>query len=342
MLFPALLAAVAAIPAVAAQQSSSTPAASYSPYPIIIFEGTIRPVVTGSPSESPANFSATATQVEFSSSEGPRNATNITATAIAGLSGAPPLNATNVTMHYTTGSIVTSTALGGSGYLPVSRVQNVTSTSTSASTTMSCATSMGFERRSSVPTSYGFVTKTTTISIISTTCATVTVTPTASTFTGEVTTTTTITTTSVSTEAPMNVPTPPGFLPLFAFAPAAPTANSRIKRFELEARDAMGALSLLERRSADNYTNGFRAYRNGTTSNIFRRYPQEFDCTVEITIFKTEFVVEQGPPETVIAHVDAATSIRTSTVSSTTTVTSVMPGETIYAACQGNNVGMYK
>ncbi|OAL02683.1 hypothetical protein IQ06DRAFT_324807 [Phaeosphaeriaceae sp. SRC1lsM3a] len=203
---------------------------------------------------------------------------------------------------------------------------------------MSCATSMGFERRSSVPTSYGFVTTTTTTSIISTTCATVTVTPTASTFTGEVTTTTTITTTFVSTEAPTNVPTPRGFLPLFAFAPAAPTANSRIKRFELEARDAMGALSLLERRSADNYTNGFRAYRNGTTSNIFRRYPQEFDCTVQITIFKTEFVVEQGPPETVIAHVDAATSIRTSTVSSTTTVTSVMPGETIYAACQSNNV----
>ncbi|KAH7378420.1 hypothetical protein DE146DRAFT_626424 [Phaeosphaeria sp. MPI-PUGE-AT-0046c] len=197
---------------------------------------------------------------------------------------------------------------------------------------------MGFERRSSVPTSYGFATTTTTISVISTTHDTVTVTPTASTFTGVVTSTTLITTVYYSTPVPTTVATLAGFNPLFVFAPAAPTANSRIKRYELEARDAMEALSLLKRQTPAGNTGGLRVSRNGTTSNIYRRYPQQLDCMVQITVSKRVFVMEEGPVETMYAEVDAATSMVTSVVSSTVTVTSVAPQETVWAACMGNNV----
>lgn len=310
MLLTSLFAAIAAIPAAIAQESSATSATSYFAYPIFAPGGILGTAISAAPTGQPANF---------------------TATPIAG-------NATNVTTIYYSAYTTDADRLP---YHTASMMQNVTSTSTSASTTMSCATSMGFERRSSVPTSYGFTTTTSTTSVTSTTCSTVTITPTASTFTGVVTSTLMVTTTIYSGQVPTTMPTPAGFIPLFAFAPAAPTANSRVKRYELEARDAMEALSILKRQTPAGNTGGIRVNRNGTTSNIYRRYPQQLDCSVQITLTKTFFVVEQGPVETAYAEVDAATSINTVTVSSTTTLTSEVPRETVWAACQGNNVGEY-
>lgn len=334
MLLPALLAVVATIPAVTAQESSATAMASYFAYPLFAPSGILGTAISGAPTGPPA--SSTATAPPGTNSDELRIASNVTATAVAGLEGEAPLNATNVTTIYLTATTTASSYADGSiSYLPAPVYQRVTSTSTSASTTMSCATSMGYERRSSVPTSYGFTTTTTTVSITSTMRATVTVTPTATTFTVTEMTTEVIT----SSQAPIIIPTPAGFNPIFLFAQPAVTGSSRIKRYSMEARDAAEALSLLKRYTPMGNTGGFRVSRNGTTSNIYRRFPQELDCSVRITSTRFVMVVEQGPVESVFMDMDAATSMRTVTVSSTTTVTSEVPRETIYAACQGNNVG---
>lgn len=350
MLLPALLAVMAAIPAVVAQDVPATPILFSIPPTnlsdaVVVaataptgYERTNLTASAGSGFDYRNATGIAATPITATNEDRDRTGTYVLATTNAGLAMGPLLNVTIYNTAYTT----VSYGLGGAAYPIASPVQNFTSTSTSLSTTMSCATSFGFEPISSVPTSYGFTTTTTTTRITTTTHNTVTVTPTASTFTGVVTVTEVSTTTSFSTEAPTTIPTPAGFNSIFWFAqPAVTGSSSRIKRFDLEARDSLEALSLLKRQTPKGNTAGFQAFRNGTTSNIYRRFPQRLDCSVQITQTRFLYVLEQGPAETKYAEVDSATSISTVTVSTTTTLTRVVPAETIYAACQANNVGEY-
>jgi hypothetical protein len=226
--------------------------------------------------------------------------------------------------------------------IPAVTAQNVTTSSTA----VRCTTSFGYEALSSgttLTTFYNFATTTNIIRITSTIHSTVTATASASTLTGVVTDTVIVSTTTTSTPPPTVVPTAPGFLPLFAFAPAGPTAGlSRVRRYEIEGRDAHEAFWLLKRQTAANNTGGLRVNRNGRTSNVYRRYPQQVNCRVSVTLNSTIGVVEEGDPVTTFLDAQMATSMTTVTVSSTTTLTAVEPQKTVYAACQDNNVGTFE
>ncbi|KAF1915688.1 hypothetical protein BDU57DRAFT_557772 [Ampelomyces quisqualis] len=222
--------------------------------------------------------------------------------------------------------------------IPAVNAYNVTTSSTA----VRCTTSFGYEPLSSgttLTTFYNFATTTNIIRITSTVHSTVTATASASTLTGVVTDTVMVSTTITSTPPPTVVPTSAGFLPLFAFAPAGPTGGlSRVKRYEMEGRDAHDAFWLLKRQTAANNTGGLRVDRNGHTSNVYRRFPQQVNCRVSVTVNKTMATVEEGDPMTTYVDAQMATSMTTVTVSSTTTLTAVEPQKTVYAACQENNV----
>jgi hypothetical protein len=166
----------------------------------------------------------------------------------------------------------------------------------------------------------------------------VTVTPSASTLTDILTTTAVFEVTTTFTPEPTTIPTPAGFLPLFAYDPN-PTAISRAKRFDHQARDHEMALAIFKRQTAANNTGGFSVDRNGSTSNIFRKYPQRVDCRIMFTINETVTSTVTGTPETTFAAGATALVMSTVTISTTTTVTAVAPRRTMYAACMGNNVG---
>jgi len=77
------------------------------------------------------------------------------------------------------------------------------------------------------------------------------------------------------------VPTPAEFLPLFAYDPnPTPTAMpiSRAKRFDVAARDYELGMELFKRQTLANNTGGFSVSRNGSTRNIYRKYPHRVDC----------------------------------------------------------------
>tara|TARA_R110002003_G_scaffold48_23_gene4153 strand:+ start:1793 stop:2506 length:714 start_codon:yes stop_codon:yes gene_type:complete len=224
--------------------------------------------------------------------------------------------------------------------LPAISAQDVT-----ASSVTRCTTRFGYyplpTGTAAVPTWFKFTTTTNFFSITYTTRDTLTVTPSATTFTDVVTTTAVFSTTTTSVPAPTTIPTPAGFLPLLAFNPAGPTAGglSRFKRYDIQGRDADTALEIVRRQTATNNTGGFQVDRNGMSANIFRRFPQQVNCRVSVTVNSTTTTIVTGLPETVIAPASTVGVVSTSTVSVTSTVEVVAPRRTVYAACLDNNVG---
>jgi hypothetical protein len=225
--------------------------------------------------------------------------------------------------------------------MPVAIAQDGTSTS------VLCMTVFGYHplpSATTLTTYYNYETTTNHINITYTSRTTMTVTPTVTTPTDVVTTTVLVTETTTSTPAPTVIPTPANFLPLLAFAPAGPTALSRFKRYDVEGRDAYSALQILRRQTPAGNTAGFTVARNGSTSNLYRRFPRQVNCRVDYTINNTTTTTVTGAPETVYADVAMATAvmINTVTVSSTTTLTAVLPRRSVYAACQANNIGKFR
>lgn len=206
-----------------------------------------------------------------------------------------------------------------------------------------CTTRFGYyplpTGTAAVPTWYRFTTSTITFSSTYETHETVTMTPSATTATDVITTTLTVSTTTTSTQVPTTVPTPAAFIPLLYADLAKPTAVARFKRYELEGREAATAPHLLKRQTLTNNTGGFSVNRNGTSTNIYKKYPQRVDCRVFYTISVSVITTVTGAPETVTLAVSTAQALMTSTVLTTTTVTEVPPRITVYAACQKNNVG---
>jgi hypothetical protein len=88
-------------------------------------------------------------------------------------------------------------------------------------------------------------------------------------------------------------------------------------------------------------TAGFTVDRNGTTSNLYKRYPRQVNCRVDFTITNTTVTTVMELPETVVADgaTASAVAMSTTTVSSTTVVTAEVPRRTVYAACGANNIG---
>jgi hypothetical protein len=225
--------------------------------------------------------------------------------------------------------------------MPVVIAQNVTSSVTS------CTTSFGMDplTTGTVETywAWPFATTVNVVNITSTSCSTVFATASVSTITDVMMSTIVVEVTATSSPPPTTIPTPAGFLPLLAFNPAGPTATgaiSRLKRYEIEGRDAHHALQMLKRQTPANNTAGFIVDRYGHTSNLRRRHPRQVNCRVSVRINSTSTVVVNGGTETMWATGGAmATAMSTSFVTSTTTFTAVMPRRTVYAACQPNNIG---
>jgi hypothetical protein len=208
-----------------------------------------------------------------------------------------------------------------------------------------CTTRFGYyplpTGTAAVPTWYRYTTSTITFSSTYETHETVTIAPSVTTTTDVITTTLTFSTTTTSTQVPTTVPTPAGFIPLLYADLASPTPVPRFKRYELGGREAATALHLLKRQTIANHTSGFSVDRNGTSTNLYRKYAQRVDCRVFYTISTSIAITVTGLPETVTIGGQTATALVTNTVLSTTTVTEVVPRSTVYAACQRNNVGMY-
>ncbi|CAO2649301.1 Nn.00g066860.m01.CDS01 [Neocucurbitaria sp. VM-36] len=216
--------------------------------------------------------------------------------------------------------------------------QDVTSSATRCTTRFGYyALPTGTAGSEAVPTWYRYTTTTNFFSITYTTRDTVTATPSATTFTDVLTTTTTFSTTTTSTPSAITVPTPAGFIPLLAVDVAQATPNSRIKRYELGARDSL-ALGLHKRQTAANHTGGFSVDRDGHSSSLDRKFVQRVDCRVSVTVNSTTTTIVTGLPETVFVAAQTATAVTTTTVSTTTTVTEILPTTTIYEACRGNNI----
>jgi len=53
---------------------------------------------------------------------------------------------------------------------------------------------------------------------------------------------------------------------------------SRAKRFDVAARDYELGMELFKRQTLANNTGGFSVSRNGSTRNIYRKYPHRVDC----------------------------------------------------------------
>jgi hypothetical protein len=223
--------------------------------------------------------------------------------------------------------------------IPTAQAQDSTASATR------CTTRFGYyplpTGTAAVPTWYGYTTSTITFSSTYETHETVTMAPSATIATDVITTTLTVSTTTTSTQVPTTVPTPTGFIPLLYADLASPTLVPRFKRYELEGREAATALHLLKRQTIANHTGGFSVDRNGTSTNLYKRYAQRVDCRVFYTISTSIAITVTGLPETVTLGGQTATALVTSTVLSTTTITEVAPKSTVYAACQRNNVGMY-
>ncbi|KAH7074525.1 hypothetical protein BKA63DRAFT_315636 [Paraphoma chrysanthemicola] len=222
--------------------------------------------------------------------------------------------------------------------LPAISAQDVSSSATR------CTTRFGYyplpTGTAAVPTWFKFTTTTNVFQVTYTTRDSVTVTPSATTFTDVITTTAVFSVTTTSVPAPTTVPTPAGFLPLVAFNPAGPTAAglSRFKRYDLQGRDAETALELVRRQTAANSTGGYQVDRNGQSADIYRKYPQQVNCRVSVTVNSTRITIVTGLPETFIVPATAVGVTSTSTVSVTTTIEVVAPRVTKYAACLENNV----
>ncbi|KAF2854187.1 hypothetical protein T440DRAFT_388657 [Plenodomus tracheiphilus IPT5] len=187
-----------------------------------------------------------------------------------------------------------------------------------------------------VPTWYRYATSTHIFSIVSTTRSTVTATPDATTFLDVLTSTLTVVTTTVSTPAPVIVATPAGFVPLLAVGEPVVTGVSRIKR-EIAGRAAHD-ISLFKRQTAGNHTGGYIVDKSGNATSLNRKYILRVDCRVTVDVNRTSVTVVSGLPETVLIAPATAVSLSTTTVRSTQTVTAIKPAETIYEACQDNNV----
>lgn len=226
----------------------------------------------------------------------------------------------------------------------IAAVPVVTALDVTASSTR-CTTRFGYyplpTGTGAVPTWYRYTTTTNIIRVTTTSHETVTVTPSATTLTDVISTITTLTTTVTSTPAATTVPTPAGFIPLLVANLAGPTAVSRFRRHELEHRAADYGVHNLRRQTAANHTGGFAVNREGQTSNMYRIYPQRVDCRVSVSINSTIETTVIGEPETILAAGATATALSTTTISTTTTLTEVLPRQTVYAACQQNNVGAY-
>lgn len=190
-----------------------------------------------------------------------------------------------------------------------------------------------------IPTWTRRATTTNYFSVTYTTRDTVTSTPDATTFMDMLTSTSTVFTTTTSTPDASRVPTPAGFNPLLAVGSPVPTTVSRARR-GVEGPEAHG-LGLLKRQTPANNTGGFIVDRNGNVSNLNRKYPLRVECRESYTINRTSTTIVTGLPETVIVAPATATAVSTTTVSITSTVTEIAPRQTIYDACQDNNVGEY-
>jgi hypothetical protein len=218
--------------------------------------------------------------------------------------------------------------------------QDVTSSATRCTTRFGYyALPTGTAGTEAVPTWYRYSTTTNLFSITYTTRDTVTSTPDATTFTDMLTTTTTIITTTTSIPEPIVVATPAGFIALSAAGSAVPTSNSRARR-SIEGRDGH-AVSLFKRQTAANNTGGFIVDRNGNVSSLDRKFIQRVDCRVSVTVNSTMTTIVTGTPETVVVAPATATSVSTTTISTTETITQIAPQQTIYEACQPNNVSKY-
>ncbi|KAH9872958.1 hypothetical protein J1614_005353 [Plenodomus biglobosus] len=187
-----------------------------------------------------------------------------------------------------------------------------------------------------VPTWYRYITSTHLFSFSSTVRETVTATPDATTFVDILTTTTTVFETTTSTPDATIVPTPAGFIPLLAVGTPVVTGISRVKR-EIAGRDTL-ALGLFKRQTALNHTGGYIVDRTGNATSLNRKFILRVDCRVSVDVNRTLVTVVTGLPETVFLAPATAVSLSTTTVRSTQTVTEIMPAETIYQACQDNNI----
>lgn len=197
----------------------------------------------------------------------------------------------------------------------------------------------GSSGSAAVPTYSRAVTNIRTFSVVYTTRDVITATPDATTFVDVQTTTTTVFTTTTSTPVPVTVATPAGFVPMMGMGQPGPTAASRIKR-RIGGRDAHD-LSVFKRQTAANHTGGYIVDRNGNGTTFNRKYVRRIDCTVTYNVDRTVVTVVTGLPETVFVAPATATSLSTITFSTTQTVTAIAPRETVYQACQANNVGEY-
>ncbi|CBY00807.1 hypothetical protein LEMA_P019370.1 [Plenodomus lingam JN3] len=188
-----------------------------------------------------------------------------------------------------------------------------------------------------VPTWYRYITSTHLFSLSSTVHDTVTATPDATTFVNVLTTTSTVTETTTSTEAPVVVPTPAGFINLLAVSTPVVTGSvSRVKR-EIAGRDSH-ELSLFKRQTALNHTGGYIVDRTGNATSLNRKFILRVDCRVTVNVNRTSISIVTGLPETVFLAPGTAVSLSTSTIRITQTVTEIQPAETIYQACQDNNI----
>ncbi|KAH8725428.1 hypothetical protein GQ44DRAFT_726880 [Phaeosphaeriaceae sp. PMI808] len=156
-------------------------------------------------------------------------------------------------------------------------------------------------------------TRTSTFEVTYTTRLVILVTPSASTFTNVITTTETIETTTTSTPAPTTIPTPAGFLPLFIAAIPVATGASRVKRYEIEGRNADPALRMFKRQTAVNNTAGFAINRSGETSNMEMKHVLIVRSNAVAIVTRTAVNVVTGLPETSIVPVSTENIVSTST-----------------------------
>jgi hypothetical protein len=199
-----------------------------------------------------------------------------------------------------------------------------------------CTPRFGSTSTAAVPTWYRLTTTNNIFRSNTTTRETIVVTPSATTFTDVLITTSIVLLTTTSTPAATTVPTSAGFIPLLYADLASPTPIPRIKRHDLDA-----PVHLLKRQTSVNNTGGFSVDRNGSTSNIFNRFPRYVICRVSFTINSTKTEVVTGLTGTVIAAAATATALSMVTVVSTSTVLEVALRPMVYAACQRNNVGEF-
>lgn len=237
----------------------------------------------------------------------------------------------------TFGTMLLTALVAAFAALPVISAQDTTSTSFSYETTERCTTEYGTASQTVVETFTAFTTTTSITQITLTTHSTITVTPPPATSTSTICTTTTTTTTTTSTPSPYRKHPPTKWLPLMA---AGPTGIRAIKRYELNGRNDL--MDLLKRQGPEaNSTAGFTVNDDGTLSSFQNSFAQRVFCRDLVIVHETVTTTKTGPEETVaLQQATETVSSTRACFTATNTVTAIAPQETIYEACQENNVGM--